>query len=91
MLSAACDTVQVTTDASQTCRDVLKRLLDAGWETKTFDSLAALLTPKQQTGSNATLALPAPQTAAGSNMAHLVSMSQIRPWFEISSLHTLQL
>eukprot|EP00879_Flechtneria_rotunda_P023585 GHRR01024951.1.p1 GENE.GHRR01024951.1~~GHRR01024951.1.p1 ORF type:complete len:412 (+),score=173.54 GHRR01024951.1:112-1347(+) len=32
-------------DASQSCRDLLRRLLDASWESKVYDNLAALLKP----------------------------------------------
>uniref|UniRef100_A0A383VTA8 Uncharacterized protein n=1 Tax=Tetradesmus obliquus TaxID=3088 RepID=A0A383VTA8_TETOB len=38
--------MDVAADASQPCRDLLKRLLEAGWEAKAADSLAALLKPR---------------------------------------------
>jgi hypothetical protein len=45
--------VDVTADASTTCREVLTKLLEAGWEAKVFDSLAALLKPRSTTAAAA--------------------------------------
>ncbi|KAF6258720.1 hypothetical protein COO60DRAFT_1701205 [Scenedesmus sp. NREL 46B-D3] len=38
--------LDVTADASKPCRELLTKLLEAGWEAKAFDSLAALLKPR---------------------------------------------
>jgi hypothetical protein len=74
----------VAADASQACRDLLKKLLEAGWEAEAFDSLAALLKPHNAAaaaaagnaagaGSGAAGALVVAQAAAA-EMVHVVSM-----------------
>jgi hypothetical protein len=57
--------VDVTADASKTCREVLTRLLEAGWEAKAFDSLSALLKPRSTTAAAAAAAGGSSSAAAG--------------------------
>jgi hypothetical protein len=72
--------VDVAADASQSCRDLLKKLLEAGWEAEAFDSLATLLKPHNaavaaaagNAGSGAAGALVVAQQAAA-EMCHVVS------------------
>lgn len=39
--------MDVAADVSSTCRDLLKRLLDADWESRVFNNLSASLTARQ--------------------------------------------
>ncbi|WIA13954.1 hypothetical protein OEZ85_002523 [Tetradesmus obliquus] len=48
--------MDVAADASQPCRDLLNRLLEAGWEGKAADSLAALLKPRSTAAAAAAAA-----------------------------------
>lgn len=67
----ACIVVDVMADASKSCRDVLKRLLEAGWEAKAFDCLAALLKPRKSADK-----APAAATAAAGSSAGPTTVAQ---------------
>jgi hypothetical protein len=61
--------VDVTADASKSCRELLTKLLEAGWEAKAYDSLAALLKPRSTTAAAAAAAAGGSGTAAAGALA----------------------
>jgi hypothetical protein len=68
--------VSADADASQLCRELLTKLLEAGWEAKAFESLATLLKPRT-TAAAAGSSAAAAAAAGSSALAQAAEMYRV--------------